>query len=713
MGILQDINLSGRRKLPVVLAAEAVECGLACLTMVGRYHGHDIDLNGLRQRFALSMSGASLRSLMGIADQLGLTTRALRVELDALARIKTPAILHWDLNHFVVLAKVERRGLLIHDPGLGKRRLSFDEASKHMTGVVLELAPARGFAPVTEKQPTKLSHLWSKLVGIWPSLFQILGISIALQVAIFAAPFYLQLAVDEAILRADRDLMTVLALGFGGLLLVRVGLNALRGYALQVLNALFSLQMKGNLVRHLLRLRCEYFEKRHVGDILSRLSSSSAVQAALTRGLVATAIDGVMAIIAGTILFFYSPMLAGVVIAALLLSLAVTFAFYPALRRRMEEQIVSSAKENSHMIESVRASTTLKLMGREVERESAWRNLFADVINNGFSLGKLQIVSGALQGTIVGLQMVLVVYLAAGMIIAGEGFSIGMLFAFMSFRQTLTDRTLALIDQAIQFRLLSLHLDRLGDVIQSPTDVETDAVIPDIDIRGQIRLDNVGFRYGAADGLVLDDVSLTIEPGEFLAITGPSGGGKTTLLKLLLGLHAPTHGRIELDGRAARPELWRTWRAAAGVVAQDDQLLSGTIADNIAFFDPDLDMQRVHAAAEAAALHADITRMPMQYLSLVGDMGSTLSGGQRQRVLLARALYRQPRILILDEGTANLDPATELAIADVVAQLPVTRIVVAHRPALIERADRSVYVANGEVVNQGFGTHVHHDVYAR
>jgi ATP-binding cassette, subfamily B, bacterial CvaB/MchF/RaxB len=698
MGILQDLSLGRQRRLPVIMGTEAAECGLVCLTMIGRLHGHDVDLNGLRQRFSLSMAGANLRGIMEIADQLGFAARALRVELEALRKVRAPAILHWNLDHFVVLAETSRHGIVVHDPAVGRRALTFAEASKHFTGVVLELAPAPSFTPITAKQPTRLRSLWSKMTGLGPALGQILAVSLALQIAVFAAPFYLQLTVDEAILRADRELMTVLALGFGALMVIQIALQALRGYALQVLNVLFSFQMKGNLVRHLLRLKTEFFEKRYVGDILSRFQSSTAIQDAITRGVIATVIDGVMALIAAMVLFFYSATLAGVVIGALCLSLAATCALYPASRRRLEEQIIAGAREHSHLIQSVRASTTIKLMGREAERESAWRNVYADVTNATFSVGRLEIGRNAVQGLIMGLQSVIVVYLAARMILAAEGFSVGMLFAFMSFRQTLTDRTVALINQLLQFRLLSLHLERLGDIVHAEPEVAADAVVPPTAISGAIRLEGVRFRYGCADRLVLEDVELAIAPGEFVAITGPSGGGKTTLLKLMLGLYAPAQGSIVLDGRPASPELWRAWRAAAGVVAQDDQLLSGTIADNIAFFDPDLDMARVQAAAEAAFVHDDIMRMPMQYLSLVGDMGSTLSGGQRQRVLLARALYRKPKVLILDEGTANLDPATETAIADVIAGLPITRIVIAHRPALVERAQRILRVAGGAVV---------------
>ena len=698
MSIFDELNLGGRR-LPVITASEAAECGLACIAMISRYHGYDVDLNGLRQRHAISLAGASLKSLMEITDQLGFSTRALRVELSALGKIRTPAILHWDLNHFVVLKSVGRKRIVIHDPAIGLRAYGREEFSKHFTGVVLELSRAETFEPVSARAPMKLSMLWSRMTGWGSALVQVLILSVALQIAAFVAPLQMQLVVDEAIGSVDRDLLTVIALGFGAIVIIQAAIEALRSWALRVFGHLLSYQVSGNLVRHLLRLPSDYFEKRHAGDIISRLGSVKPIQDAITQGVVGTVIDGLMACIAAVILFFYSTTLALIVIAAVLINMALNLALFPRMKQRMEEEILAEAKEHTHLMESVRAAVTLKLLGRESVRESGWRNLHAETTNASIAVGRLTISQGLIQSVVTGLQTVIVIYVAGRAILDGQGFSVGMLFSFLSYRQTFTDRANALVNQIMQFRFLRLHLDRLSDIVTTPTEISGASTAAPMEIRGHVRLKQVAFRYGVTDPLVLEDIDLEISPGDYVAIHGASGGGKSTLLKLLLGLNQPSAGSIELDGQRATPERWRAWRNEVGVVAQDDRLLSGTLADNIGGFDPDLDMQGVVASAMAAQVHNDIVRMPMQYLTLVGDMGSTLSGGQRQRIFLARALYRRPKILILDEGTANLDEQNEELIADLLDQMPITRIVVAHRPALLRRAKR-VYEVGGRKLKE-------------
>lgn len=679
-----------RKKLSPILAAEAAECGLACLAMVARFHGHGIGLNHLRQRYALSLQGTTLRGIIEMAEDLRFSTRALRTELSDLQHVSAPAILHWDFAHFVVLQSASKHHVSIIDPSVGVRKLSHAEASKHFTGVVLELTPSIEFTKAQPPPSVGISSLWSRLSGLNVALAQVLVLSAALQILAFAAPFYLQLVVDDVVLRGDRDLLAILALGFGACVLVQAGLEGLRNWVLRILGQQIAFQAVGNLVHHLMRLRTEYFEKRHVGDILSRLGSVLPMQDAITRGVAAGIIDGGMALIAGAILFFYSGTLATIVVISVFIVLGLNILALPMIRSKMEEEIIAKARENSHLIETIRAVTTIKLMGREAEREGAWRNLYGDVINGGLAVGKYTITLQFVQASVVGIQTILVVYLAARMIVDASGFSIGMLIAFLSFRQTFTDRMTALVNQGLQFSLLRLHLSRLSDIVEAQPDVLES--VSNIVVNGSIVARNIWFRYGQSDAYVLENVNFATKPGEFLAITGASGSGKTTLLKLILGLHKPSRGAVELDGQAATPQLWQAWRRHVGVVVQDDMLLSGTIADNISFFDPTLDMATVQESAIAAHIHEEIMRLPMQYSTLVGDMGSALSAGQRQRVLLARALYRKPKILILDEGTANLDETTEEAIAELFSRMTITRIVVAHRPAMVKRAHRVLRV---------------------
>jgi ATP-binding cassette subfamily B protein RaxB len=682
------MGLFSRKTLPVILQTEMTECGLACMAMIARYHGHDIDLNVLRRRHLVSMSGTSLGGLMKIAATLDFAPRPLRVELDQLHKVQTPAILHWDLNHFVVLKSVKGDKVKIIDPGIGQRVMSLAKVSKHFTGVAMELTPTAEFSAQEERLRPHLSLLWSRLVGLKRAIFQTLSLSIVLQLIILVSPFYLQLVVDGALPRGDYQLLMGLAIGFAGLAVLRAVSEAVRGWAILIYGNQMSLQMVGNVFRHMIRLPTRYFEKRHVGDIISRIGSTKPIQEALTQSVVSVLIDGVMAALMLVVMFFYSPLLFGIVFLSAVLLITATLLIYPHLRRTQEETIYAKAVENTHVIESIRANTTVKLFGREAEREASWRNLYSDFINANVDYGKYLILQKFAETLINGLQIVVVVWAAAVLMMGeGSGFTLGMLVAFLAYRQYFTDAVSQLLQKGIEFRLLSLHLDRLSDIIFEQREAQRAVTSQTSEIEGHISLKDVSFRYAESDPWVLENRSLDIPAGKMVTLTGKSGGGKTTLMKLMLGLYAPDSGELNVDGQSLSEIGLTNWRSQIGVVMQDDRLLSGTIADNISFFDPEMDMERVQRAAQSAQIHETIARLPMNYLSVVGDMGSILSGGQKQRLLLARALYQNPKVLFLDEGTANLDTETEKAIVDVINNLEITRIIVAHRPAFIKASD--------------------------
>jgi ATP-binding cassette, subfamily B, bacterial CvaB/MchF/RaxB len=679
--------------LPVIQQTEAAECGLACLAMISSYHGHRIDLNTLRRRHPVSLKGVTLRALIQVASQMHLACRPLRFELGQLRQLHLPAIVHWDMNHFLVLKSVTRKGILVHDPASGEKFLPIAEASKHLTGVALELSPSEGFLPKDERARLPFSAFWTQLRGSTHALVQILILSIILEAFVIVSPFYLQLTVDEVIAKGDADLLIVLALGFGLLTAIKVASSAIRSLIILIFQNVMHFQIGARLFHHLVRLPIAYFEKRHIGDILSRFTSIEPIRSALAEGMIAATIDGLMAVATLVMIFVYSTQLALVVLAAFVLYAVVRLGLYQLLRKRSLVAIEARAHENSIFIETMRAVQSLKIFNRESDRETQWLNRFADVVSANVRLGHTRIAFTTINDALFGLENVVTIYLAARLALSNS-LTIGMIFAFMSYKQHFTDKAVQLVEKALDFRILELHLERLADIALSPLDRGHDQLLAYTrQIQGRIELRNVSFYYAETEPFVLKDISFIVEPGEFVTIMGPSGGGKTTLIKIMLGLLEPTEGEVLIDGTPLSTIGPRAYREYVGAVMQEDQLLSGSIADNICFFDPSFDHERMIQCAHLAGIHEEIMAMPMTYNSLIGDMGSSLSGGQKQRVMLARALYRRPRILFLDEGTAHLDVATEKHINESLKRLKMTRISVAHRPEISSGADRILGIA--------------------
>lgn len=685
-------------RLEPILQSEAAECGLASLAMVARHHGHRVNLAGLRQRFPTSIRGMTLRQIIVAASQLDFSTRAVRLEVEEIEKLSLPAILHWDLNHFVVAEKVDRAGIWILDPAFGRRRMSLGKVSKHFTGVALELIPTADFVRLEAKTKTRLSDLWSNLSNFRSAITQVLLLSLLVQAASLVVPLFIQMVIDEAVNQGDTSLLTLLLIGFGFIYLLQAVARMLRSWVTLCLGESLTFQLGGNIVRHLLRLPMSFFERRHVGDILSRIGSIQPIQELLTRGLVDTAIDATLLVATLAVMCAISLPLALVVLLCTLSYLAISHLLYPTIRARTEEQLVARAQEESYQMESLRAMRAIKLHGFETERESGWRNRYAEVISANYKARMAGLQLGFVEDLIFSLSFLLTVYFGARAVI-DQRLTVGMLLAFMSYRSSFTSSATALVQQWQKWRLLSVHLERLSDIVG-----EKREAIAYSRRRGPtgnpaaVRAENLTFSYDLADGPVLDKVSFSIPAGTMVAIVGPSGAGKTTLLRLLLGLLTPQSGTLEIDGAALVPASIADWRERIGAVMQDDYLLTGTLGDNICFFHPQPDQAAIEGAARFAMIHEDIAKMPMAYHSLISDMGMALSSGQRQRILLARALYRDPDVLFLDEGTANLDQKTEQVLAQRIAGMPITRIAVSHRPALVQVAQIVLHVENGKVI---------------
>ena len=685
--------------MQALIQSEAAECGLASLAMVSSAHGLKVSLPELRQRFPLSLKGAKLNQLIHIAQQLGFQTRALRLDMEDLGKLQMPCILHWGLNHFVVLAKVAGGKVTILDPAIGKRVLSLSEVSDHFTGVALELTPGTEFMPRKAAPAVSVRQLTGRVSGLWPALTQILLLSIALQVFVVLAPFFMQWVVDQVLVSADKSLLTVLALGFGLAMLLQIAIGLLRGWSVVYLSSKLGLQWMGNVFAHALRLPLDFFEKRHLGDVTSRMSSVQAIQRTLTTSFVEVLIDGLMAIVTFALMLVYSWKLALVTLLAVALYFGIRMLAYRPLRDGTEQQLVAAAKQQTHLLESLRGMQSVKVAGAEGLRRSTYENLMVETVNHEIRLARMGLGFNSASQLVFGIERIAVIWIGA-LLALQNVFSVGMLIAYLAYKDQFAGRMSALIDKFIEFRMLRLHGERLADIVLTePEDAE---IKPEIEAPADTRIEveNLAFRYADGEPWVLKDLSLSIAPGESVAIVGASGCGKTTLVKLLLGLLKPSEGSIRVGGQDIHKAGPRNMRKIVGAVMQDDQLFGGSIADNISFFDQAVDQERVERAARLAAIHDEIAAMPMGYHSLIGDMGSSLSGGQKQRVILARALYREPKLLFLDEATSHLDVANEHLVNEAVKHLKVTKVIVAHRPETIASADRVLVVHGGKIAQE-------------
>lgn len=677
-----------RHGTPVILQTERAECAIACVCMIATSFGHELDLLSARQRFSASLKGATMTDIINMASVSGMQARALQLEVDELSALTLPAILHWGMNHFVVLTRLTRRGYVVHDPAVGKRLLSPREMNDGFTGIAVECTPAPGFSPQRQSPGLSLHDLFVSIRGLPRLIGEIFGLSILLQLLALLLPYVFQLVVDDVLVSNDQSLLLAVCAGLAFLGLFETAISAVRQWGIDVAGAHLSRHLSTGLMQHLLRLPLPFFEKRNVGDILTRISSMQALQTAMTTTIAGLLVDGVVVICTATVLFFYSAVLGLLVTGSLALLLGIRLLLYPVQRRLQDSLLHQQAREQTHSIETLRAMHSIRSANGEAQRLATWSVRFTGMLRAGLGLARFNLQTGMLESALQALLHVCVIYVAATAVLANpQLFTVGMLFAFLAYKNQFTERASSLVEHVLSCRLLDLHLQRVGDILLAEPEPQPAPHLSADPPATDITLNGLGFRYGAQDPWVFRNLSCSLPAGRLIAIVGTSGSGKTTLMKLLLGLYAPVEGDIRIGGHLLDRRYAPTWRKRLGIVLQEDQLISGTIADNIALLTGDLDLERVQQAATLAGIHEEICLMPMGYLSLVGDLGNSLSSGQRQRLLIARALYRQPEVLFLDEGTAHLDPAREAQLCDVLVSLPMTRIVVAHRPALVSKAD--------------------------
>jgi ATP-binding cassette subfamily B protein RaxB len=683
------------RRTPLILQAEAAECGLACLAMIAGRYGHRVDLPALRQRQNLSLRGTTLHDLVRMAAGMQLSTRALRAELPHLRRLRLPCMLHWDHNHFVVLTRVAGRRAAIHDPAVGRRYVPLQELDKRFTGIVLEAWPTEGFERKTERARVRIWELLRRTDGFATAATQVLTMSLVLEAIGVAIPIGFQLVLDDVVVSDDRDLLTLIALGIGLVLAFRALIDFVRSWAILAGTSSLTLYWKMSLFKHLLRLPLGFFERRHAGDVASRFISIDKIQQTLSTSSISPVVDGVMGLVLLAMMCLYGLWLALLAFAMTGIYALMRTVAYRLYRRANEEAVLYAAYENSHFLESLRGIASIKALALGERRQGVWNNYLVDRVGAELRVGKIDMIFTITSNLLFGLDRILIIFFGARAVIDGT-LSVGMLVAFLAYKDQFSQRVGKCLDTVVKLGTLTVHGERIADIAlaQPEQDDSGGAVVSTPtatkDTAAALSARAISFRYSDNEPRVIADFDLDVAPGECVAIAGPSGAGKTTLLKILAGLLRPTTGTVLIDDVPLQALGLEAYRAQIGCVLQDDRLFAGSIAENITGFSPSPDPERIQQVARLAAIHEEITRMPMGYDTLVGDMGSSLSGGQVQRIVMARALYRNPRILLLDEATSHLDEENERAINEAIRRLTISRVIVAHRRSTLDMADRIV-----------------------
>ncbi|EEX2783062.1 TPA: peptidase domain-containing ABC transporter [Escherichia coli] len=690
--IINLLDLRWQRRVPVIHQTETAECGLACLAMICGHFGKNIDLIYLRRKFNLSARGATLAGINGIAEQLGMATRALSLELDELRVLKTPCILHWDFSHFVVLVSVKRNRYVLHDPARGIRYISREEMSRYFTGVALEVWPGSEFQSETLQTRISLRSLINSIYGIKRTLAKIFCLSVVIEAINLLMPVGTQLVMDHAIPAGDRGLLTLISAALMFFILLKAATSTLRAWSSLVMSTLINIQWQSGLFDHLLRLPLAFFERRKLGDIQSRFDSLDTLRATFTTSVIGFIMDSIMVVGVFVMMLLYGGYLTWIVLCFTTIYIFIRLVTYGNYRQISEECLVREARAASYFMETLYGIATVKIQGMVGIRGAHWLNMKIDAINSGIKLTRMDLLFGGINTFVTACDQIVILWLGAGLVIDNQ-MTIGMFVAFSSFRGQFSERVASLTSFLLQLRIMSLHNERIADIALH----EKEEKKPEIEIvahMGPISLETNGlsYRYDSQSAPIFSALSLSVAPGESVAITGASGAGKTTLMKVLCGLFEPDSGRVLINGIDIRQIGINNYHRMIACVMQDDRLFSGSIRENICGFAEEMDEEWMVECARASHIHDVIMNMPMGYETLIGELGEGLSGGQKQRIFIARALYRKPGILFMDEATSALDSESEHFVNVAIKNMNITRVIIAHRETTLRTVDRVISI---------------------
>ena len=691
------------KRVPVILQMTPNECGAACLAMILSYYGRETTISECRQYLDGGRDALSARSIVQAARDLGLRVRAFSLEPYSLGEVATPAIVHWNFNHFLVLEQWSPEEIKVVDPAAGRRKLTAEEFNNGFTGVVLTMQPGADFRP----QPATDKLSWRSYLGDLLQapgsknlLFQILAASAFLLLLGLVFPLFTMILIDVILPDQAYSLLTILGVGMIILVGAQVILGYLRGSLSLYLEARLDTEVMLGFFEHVLKLPFRFFQERTSGDLLMRLGSIAIIREVLTGETISAVLDGTMAFFYLLVLLVWQPLFALLALFFGLLQIGLLLISTRRLYELTERDLAAQAESQSYLVEALSGVATLKAGAVEERAMEHWSNLFFKQLNISIKRSHLGNLVEAGREGIGALAPIVFLWIGALMVLNGD-LNLGAMLAVTTLAVSFLGPLSSFASTGQQLQLIGAHLERISDVLQTAPEQEAQSTQTIAQLSGRIELRNVSFRYHKQAPWAVVGASVQIEPGQKIAIVGRTGSGKSTLALLLLGLYPLDEGEILYDGLPLSQINLRSLRSQFGVVLQEPSLFSGSIRRNIAALDPAVTLDQVIDAAELAAIHEEIDAFPMAYETIIAEGGLDLAGGQRQRLAIARALVHRPALLLLDEATSDLDVLTENIVDQNLSQLPCTRIVIAHRLSTVRNADLILVLDQGFIVERG------------
>lgn len=687
---------------PTIIQMEAVECGAAALGIVLSYYGCFVSLEQLRLDCGVSRDGSKASSLVVAATNYGLNAQGFRYELEQLNQIQVPFIVFWNFNHFLVVEGFSKDEVFLNDPGTGPRTVSLDEFDQSYTGVVLTFEPTDSF--IKKGQPISIvSSLKKRMVNNYDSILYLLLIGIMLVIPGLLIPTFTKIYIDNYLIEEMHSWLRPIILG---LVLTALGngfLTWMQNYYLARFESKLDLRDSARYFWHILHLPFSFFAQRTAGDLSNRILLNSKIAKAISGQVSRTFLNVFVACFYLLLMIFFSPILTGVTVLIAITNFLILKKIIRVRRDKSLQIGISSGQFQGAAYNGIDSIETLKASGRENDFFNKLIGIQVKIVNAGQDLQAKTIYFNSLPLLFNGLNTTIILGLGSFFIMQGQ-MTIGMLIAFQGLAFGFLNPIMDLVSIIAVIQELSGDMAKVDDVMDAQSLAKIGARSRDKDshkFEGYLSLNNISFGYNVTQKPLIQNFSLEVHPGQRIALVGGSGSGKSTIAKLICRLYTPWEGQINIDNQPIMDIPMVEYAGSVSLVDQDIRLFKGSIADNISMWDATISKQDIIQAAKDACIHDIISQRDGDYDSEVAEHGANFSGGQRQRIEIARALAKNPRVLVMDEATSALDPMTEELISNNIRRRGCTCIIIAHRLSTIRDSDEIIVLDRGEVVERG------------